>query len=258
MLARLLLLGALLVASGVAADNDVEVNVSGDDAISSGLKTFLRLYSECDHKDGIAPCLKMRAITFFDRALKMKDIPLSDSLVLVKTGSDEIRIPVGRSFSESKTEVSEDELDNLLFDRVARFFNSHNVQIILPRMDDQQLQRSIEEGRGKMKKMMGSMMMVFGMKMMALIPIAIGGLFLLAGKALIISKIALVLTLIIALKKLLAQKQDHGHHESHGWQSSGGGGGGWDRRSLEAIEAAHKMAYRGQVGDNTVVQSQQH
>lgn len=49
-----------------------------------------------------------------------------------------------------------------------------------------------------------------------------------AGKALIISKIALLLAGIIGLKKLLQSKQQSG------WQSGGGGGGGWDKRSLES------------------------
>lgn len=44
-------------------------------------------------------------------------------------------------------------------------------------------------GRGKMKKMMGMMMMGAAMKMAAMIPLAIAGLFVLAGKALIISKV---------------------------------------------------------------------
>lgn len=82
------------------------------------------------------------------------------------------------------------------------------------------------------------MMMMGAMKAMTLIPLALGALFLLAGKALIIAKIALVLSLIITLKKLLSAKQ-----EEHGWQSSGGhSSGGWDRRSLEASEA-HNLAY---------------
>jgi lactoylglutathione lyase len=104
-----------------------------------------------------------------------------------------------------------------------------------------------------MKKMMGMMAMGLAMKAAAIVPLAIGGLFLLASKALIISKIALVLSLIIALKKLLSQKQGggggHHHHDSHhGWQpSSGGGGGGWDRRSLEDDVAAQNLAYRGQI-----------
>ena len=109
---------------------------------------------------------------------------------------------------------------------------------------------SLLAGRGKMKKMMGMMMMGLAMKMAAIIPLKIGALFLLAGKALIISKIALVLSLIIALKKLLSQKQGGGHEMHHGWQSSGhgggGGGGGWDRRSMDDNIVAQRLAYHAQ------------
>lgn len=101
---------------------------------------------------------------------------------------------------------------------------------------------------------MGMMMMGLAAKAAALVPLAIGGLFLLAGKAFIISKIALVLSLIIALKKLLSQKQGGGgggggghHHDMHhGWQPSGGGGG-WDRRSIDDEDQAQQLAYSGQV-----------
>lgn len=107
-----------------------------------------------------------------------------------------------------------------------------------------------------MKKMMGMMMMGFAMKMAAMVPVAIAGLYLLAGKALIISKIALLLAGIIGIKKLLSSKQSSGGSggwssgggASGGWQSSGGGGasgghggGGWDRRSIEA----QSLAYNG-------------
>lgn len=97
-----------------------------------------------------------------------------------------------------------------------------------------------------MKKMMGMMMAGFAMKMAAMVPIAIAGLFLLAGKALITAKIALLLAGIIGLKKLLSQKGGGGH-ESHssGWSSGGGGSGGWDRRSFEDEESAQNLAYRG-------------
>ena len=98
--------------------------------------------------------------------------------------------------------------------------------------------------------MMGMMMMGLAAKAAAIVPLALGGLFLLAGKALIISKIALVLSLIIALKKLLSQKQGGGgghHHDMHhGWQPSGGGGG-WDRRSLDDKDEAQHLAYSGHV-----------
>lgn len=97
-----------------------------------------------------------------------------------------------------------------------------------------------------MKKMMGMMMMGVAAKMAGFIPLALAGLFLLAGKALIIAKIALMLSGILAIKKLLASKNGGGgggHSGGHGggWQSSGGGGGGWDRRSYEE---AQKLAYK--------------
>lgn len=91
---------------------------------------------------------------------------------------------------------------------------------------------------------MGGMMMGLAAKMAALIPIAIAGLFLLAGKALITAKIALLISGIIALKKLFASKSGGGGGHG-GWQSGGGGGwqssgGGWDKRSLDAQKLAYK------------------
>lgn len=90
-----------------------------------------------------------------------------------------------------------------------------------------------------MKKMMSMMIMGFMMKMAAMVPVAIAGLYLLAGKALIVSKIALLLAGIIGLKKLVASKQQHGS----GWSSGGSGHGGWDRRSADAAAIAQNMAY---------------
>lgn len=105
-----------------------------------------------------------------------------------------------------------------------------------------------------MKGMMGHMMMGLAAKLMALIPVAIAGLFLLAGKALITAKIALLISGIIAIKKLFAAKknsggggaahvswQPSGGGSSGGWQS--GGGAGWDKRSLET----QKLAYNAYV-----------
>lgn len=107
-------------------------------------------------------------------------------------------------------------------------------------------------GRAKIKKMAGMMMMGMAMKLIGLIPIAIAALYVLAGKALIVSKIALLLAGIIGLKKILSGRggssggsSGWSSSSSSGWPSGGGGGGGhgggWDRRSLEA---AQDLAYR--------------
>lgn len=91
--------------------------------------------------------------------------------------------------------------------------------------------------------MMGMMMMGVAAKMAGFIPLALAGLFLLAGKALIIAKIALLISGILAVKKLIASKNGgggggHGGGHGGGWQSSGGG---WDKRSYEE---AQKLAYK--------------
>lgn len=99
------------------------------------------------------------------------------------------------------------------------------------------------------------MMMGFAMKMAAMVPVAIAGLYLLAGKALIVSKIALLLAGIIGIKKLLSSKSGGGGGGGGGWSSggsgggwsSGGGGGGWDRRSNEAQNIAYNAyAYKAE------------
>jgi uncharacterized membrane protein YgcG len=94
-----------------------------------------------------------------------------------------------------------------------------------------------------MKKMMSMMMMGFAMKMAAMVPVAIAGLYMLAGKAMIVSKIALLLASIIGLKKLMSGKQSAPSGSAGGWSSGGGGGGGggggWDRRSLDAQTLAY-------------------
>ena len=88
-----------------------------------------------------------------------------------------------------------------------------------------------------MKKTMGMFMTAAMMKAMMIIPMSIGTLFILAGKALIISKIALVLSLMILLKKLISTPKEHVVHESHAWAPSAGSGG-WDRRSYKQPETS--------------------
>jgi len=114
-------------------------------------------------------------------------------------------------------------------------------------------------------------MMAMAMKAAALLPLALGAIAMIAGKALLVGKIALVISAIIGLKKLLGSHQKHVTYEvvSHPHHSSshivshddgghgggygggdygggyGGGGGssghGW-ARSLP--QDAHEMAYR--------------
>lgn len=77
-----------------------------------------------------------------------------------------------------------------------------------------------------------------------LIPLALGALALLAGKALIVSKLALVLAGIIGLKKLLSGSGG-GHDSGHVEVVAGGHGGGWGRSYTK--EEAQNLAYQAYV-----------
>lgn len=78
--------------------------------------------------------------------------------------------------------------------------------------------------KGK-KKMMLPLLLLLKLKMVALLPLAIGFLALLSFKALIVGKIALLLSAVIGLKKLLESKKEsyevvahpHYSHDEHGY-----------------------------------------
>ncbi|KAG7190700.1 hypothetical protein KM043_006777 [Ampulex compressa] len=235
---------ALLALAAVLGSSSSSSDEGG--FLDKGYRALYRVYEECQHRNvAVSPCLKKKAIAFFERLGRIQTLPIAENLELVRMSEEEapkgtvsdLETTLGRTTGGNREEF----LNEALFDRAAALMNSFNVQIRLPKTSAGELKRSIEEGRGKMKKMMGMMMMGMAMKMAALVPIAMGVLFLLAGKALIISKIALVLSLIIGLKKLLSQKQSHDHHS--GWQQ--GGGGGWDRSlrgSIDPTESAITVA----------------
>ncbi|XP_039492759.1 uncharacterized protein LOC120452552 [Drosophila santomea] len=232
---------------------------------SAGARTLLRVYDECTRAEaGFVPCLKKKAISFIDRLAPIDAINVADGIKLVRletaprppaASENELESSLPRSGSDRDA-----KLTNMLIERLSYFFNGHSLQVSFPKLTSDEIGRGLEEGRGKMKKMMGMMMMGMAMKMMGMIPIAMGALYILAGKALIISKIALLLAGIMGLKKLMSGKSSGG---SSGWSSGGGGGGGggwssgggggggggWDRRSLtEAQELAYRAHHQEQAG----------
>lgn len=93
-------------------------------------------------------------------------------------------------------------------------------------------------GGGKDKKN-GHYIMIPLLLGSTLIPLAFGALAILAGKALIVSKLALALASIIGIKKLISG--GHHHESAHEVVVSGGGhsGGGWGRNLKD-------LPYKGQ------------
>ncbi|XP_017476994.1 PREDICTED: uncharacterized protein LOC108366989, partial [Rhagoletis zephyria] len=232
---------------------------------NASTRTILRIYDECSRADGgFVPCLKKKAISFIDRISHIDAIAVADGIKLVRLPNSAISAAAAASsaplqplYGENELESSlsrssddrDTKLTNMLIERLSHFFNGHTLQVNFPKLTAEEIGRGLEEGRGKMKKMMSMMMMGMAMKMVGMIPVAMGMLYMMAGKALIVSKIALLLAGIMGLKKLMSGRGGSGGSSGWssgggggGWSSGGGGSGGYDRRSLNE---AHELAYRG-------------
>ncbi|OXU24919.1 uncharacterized protein LOC100113774 [Nasonia vitripennis] len=205
------------------------------------------VYSSCSAEADMAVCLKLKALGYVDRAARSAEIDVVDGFKIVQSEeAKSSRADNARSLNDiesslpTEVEAREAAVDEALLDRTARFLSTHTVELSLP----EEVSRSFGEARGKKKKIVKSLLpilLLLKLKAAALIPIALGGLALLAFKALIIGKIALIISAVIALQKLLGQKHQsyevvahevpHHHDEHHG--------SGW-ARSLEMAYSAHK------------------
>lgn len=236
--------------------------------LSTGLRIIRKIYDHCEHSEEIVKCLKQQAVKVTDRAIKMPSIPVISGLNLVKTETKEN----ARSYNkydnisdEQVKKMSSEELDQVLVEKSARFLNTHQMSFTMSSVLDkaaegESIGRMIEEGRGKLKKYMGPILTAIAIKG-GFVAMAFQAIALIAGKALLIGKIALVLSAIIGLKKLVSGGEAHEKttyeivkhpqvSQSHTYSSShfGGGeyeasaGGGHYRRSLDA-DHAQNSAY---------------
>lgn len=140
----LIVQGAVL---GVPLDGD-------ENEVGTGFRLLRKLVDDCSKRDSAVACLKGKAITFFDRASRSDSIPVGDLVMLVK--EDGSRVDYGRALTEQDVESvvqgsDEDtrdlKLNDLLFDRVARFLNSHTLKLALPKVTSRELARGYEEGK---------------------------------------------------------------------------------------------------------------
>lgn len=119
-------------------------------------------------------------------------------------------------------------------------------------------------GRGKIKKLAAPFLLAIGAKLFALAPLLLGGVVLLATKALVVAKIALVLAAVLGFQKLggsggsgfnlLSKFSGAGNSAapSQGWSSGNSGSQGWSSGSSNSYpyarnyDEAQDMAYSAQ------------
>jgi hypothetical protein len=158
---RLILLAVLCLQSVSTSPSGSSVSARGaetaDQGLSSGIKVIYRTYQQCEQQEDMFACLKLKALKFADRALKVKSIPLMDGMELVKKGDDEDGRQLNEPFVEldeanlpTDSEKRQETLDDLLIDRVSRFLRSHTLQFSVPKfirdLDDSAGDKMLEEG----------------------------------------------------------------------------------------------------------------
>ncbi|CAH0401544.1 unnamed protein product [Chilo suppressalis] len=219
----LLILTLAVAASARTAStnkNTIEEARSSEDTVLGDLRVAYETYRECSGSD-LSSCLKRKLAKAINKVSESDEVTLLGGVTITKDKDAKINdVEVEEAIPRG---LDESSLDNLILDKIIGFMQTHTVQVKFPSSTDLQS----AEGRSRRKKLaplLAIPLLIGGM----LVPLAFGALALLAGKALIVSKLALVLAGIIGLKKLLSP---NGGAEAHEVvvSSAGHGGAGWSR-----------------------------
>lgn len=202
----------------------------------SGYRVLNKIYNQCDTSEDIIKCLKLQSLKVIERAIKVDSFNIIEGISVVRDSTARALSETNEVIPEDKLQsLDSDQIDGLLAETANKFLATHKIHLDIPKL--------IEEGRGKMKKMMMPMMAMMAIKG-GIMALAMKGIAVMAGAALMFSKMALMLSAIIGLKKLLGNsgqqkttveivKQpqmsfsssfDEGGYGGHG---GGGGGGGY-------------------------------
>nr|XP_050845011.1 uncharacterized protein LOC127061745 [Vespula vulgaris] len=235
-----------------------------------------KLNNKCSQND-ISSCVMLKLVTYMNKLLKKTSIELTDDIEIRKTSQateEVITYEAGRSTDE------ETEVLNLVVNKVYAFVKSRSIKwrilpednVVVSASEDKNgslnlglsIERAdnapVQDGRGKKNNNMGPLMAAAVLKIGVIAGLAFKALALLVGKALLLSKIALLLASIIGLKKLFSQQKHvtyevvaHPHHSSSHTYSSDHGHGdsyssGWARNfhgqtSISGQGDAHDLAY---------------
>lgn len=146
---------------------------------------------------------------FSFKLLKPRHKLIKFFLFFLQTRNPSSNVRAGKSLSENEIVDSlpadstekNGRLWDMALESASNFMGTHNLQFKLPAETTVNMARAIEEGRGKLKKIAGPLMLAVGAKLLALVPIFLGGLALLAVKALVVAKIAFVLAAVLGFQK---------------------------------------------------------
>lgn len=214
----------------------------------SSLNAFSKFYRNCENAEDIFRCIKQQALKLVNRALNLQSINVVDGVTLLQRDPQpNAERKTDNNISESEIRsLSSDQLDSTLFNGVGKLLSNFQLQLNLPKVVDfaQNEVVEVEEGRKKRKKYLGPFLAAMAIKA-GILKLAYHSIAIVAAKALIIGKIALVISAIIGLKKLVAPEghekttyeivkhphvqQSHSYSSSHGEYENHDGVGQYHR-----------------------------
>lgn len=238
--------------------NNNDVTKAGKVAVadtSSGEEALLRkLNTRCAQKDS-SSCVLLKMVTYFNRLLKKSSIAIGETVEIERTSAVSVAA-VEEAARSLEGETDEDKLTSLMTDKLFNFVRSRSMRlhllpgadlVITPTEKDGSLNLGMslesaktEEGRGKKGQAIIPALIAAGAVKIGMLKIlAMKGLVLLVGKALILSKIAFLLAAIIGLKKLFSQSKHvtyevvaqphHSHSSVHHDSGHDSYSSGWGR-----------------------------
>uniref|UniRef100_A0A1B0B2Y0 Uncharacterized protein n=1 Tax=Glossina palpalis gambiensis TaxID=67801 RepID=A0A1B0B2Y0_9MUSC len=284
----------LIVAPTVLSfESGTRLNVRSFSSDNSLTRTVHRIVSHCLDRNNVVWCFKLQGARLLGRALKFQNINIVDGVSLVKKVDNETRN--GRASANDINLTNRDlenlsmkSLDSLLLERFCSFLRSRQLQVNMPRLlafgkrNGQELLQSVMdfvspnvdsekrindtgEGRKKKgddKKYLGPFIAAVLLKT-AILKMAYHSIAIVAGKALIVGKIALIISAIIGLKKLVSSdggekttyeivkhpqvSQSHTYSSSHTGEYEGGHESGSYHRSMDDEMAMQDKAYNAWV-----------
>ncbi|XP_014095175.2 uncharacterized protein Osi21 [Bactrocera oleae] len=195
-----------------------------------------RVYEDCQEKNDFIGCLKQKALTALSRALEQDSIKIVDGLVLEKQNSTE-KESILSSIADGRALSSLSSIDRALLAKIDKLMRTHALKMDMSQGrghgdDDDNgghSQKNKNKDGGHMKYVIAALLTAMGIAG----PIGLKALAAIATKALVISKVALTIAGIIALKKLFS----HDHQEESSFQVHAGD---HNRRSTYLIRPVNK------------------
>lgn len=178
-------------------------------------RAFGYVLDQCDKRDDIVKCFQIQAGKLVSKALKISSLQIIDGLSITKKADAPNESRSGREIDLTAKDIEKltpRTLGSYMWDRLKSFLQSREIQISIPKIlaFGKRATAPIFESRnhkkkGDDKKYLAPLIATMVLKS-AILKMAYHSIAVVAGKALLVGKIALIISAIIGLKKLVSSE----------------------------------------------------